>query len=111
MILLLSIIVFSSTIAYASRNTLQKDYLGEGQGSVSGYTVSEIKYQLDSDPAWVRSVTLKLDSQAAQVKVRLTSTTVTWFDCVPQGDNTWICMTDGTSLSSIDIFRVLATGS
>ena len=94
----LPVLAFAGLVAvagsgYAAANTVPTSKVGDGAGAISGYTVSAIKYGLNSsNPANIDTVTFTLDSapaSGATVKVKLVSSGSTWYSCSPvQGQPT-----------------------
>lgn len=75
---LLAIVVIAviGTAAYAftAGNTVPTSYAGDGSGTISGYTVSNIHYTANATtPANLDQVQFDLSAPAADVKVTLTN--------------------------------------
>jgi hypothetical protein len=86
----LPVLAFAGLVAvagsgYAAANTVPASKAGDGAGAISGYTVSQIKYGLNStNPANIDTVSFVLDSAPASgstVKVKLISAGSTWYSC------------------------------
>jgi hypothetical protein len=85
---------------------------GEGAGAISGWTTSDIHYQLSSDPSLVKSVTFDLDAPTRTVSVKLDSNSATYTNCINMSVYHWQCdFPTGVSLSSMDEFHVIAVGN
>lgn len=96
--------------AFAAANTVPDTKAGDGQGTVTGYVVSNIVYNLDTDPSNLASVEFDLDDAAAQVEVQLVSSG-SWYSCT-SGDNiSWTCNTPGLTVASINQLRVVAASN
>ncbi|NTV37187.1 MAG: hypothetical protein HGA53_09550, partial [Anaerolineaceae bacterium] len=81
---------------------------GDGAGTVSGYTVSAIKYNLDAtNPSNVASVTFTIAPAANFVTVNLG--TATWFTCT--GTTTITCLTPSTTVTSVTTLKVVSTNN
>ena len=96
------------TYAFAASSSQVSSVGGEGATSVSGWVVSEIRYQLAKDPAQLTGVEFDLNGQAGTVKVKLVSTDSTYYSCVSQQGSRWVCETPGLTVAAIDELRVIA---
>lgn len=108
-VLVLVVLVFATAaFAFAASNTVPASYAGEGASVTSGYTVSNVVYNLNATtPSDIDSVAFTLNAAASTVKVRLV-TTGSYFTCSNVGLN-WTCNTAGVTVSAADEFRVVAT--
>jgi hypothetical protein len=109
-ILLAAIIIASTTHALASDNTLGSVGRGEGAGSISGYSVSNITYRFASDPTKIDSVIFTLDGNASSVKIKLNDSASNWYPCSLMGGHDWNCQTTGATIKSAETLRVFAAG-
>ncbi len=95
--LLLVVAVFLMVLAYAfaATNTVPASRAGDGEGAVTGYTVSNVHYTLDTNnPSVILGVQFDLDAAAGSVYAALSSdgTTWTWSGaCTNNVGNTWEC--------------------
>ena len=96
--------------AFASSNS-SAEISGEGVAQISGWTVSNIHYELSDDPTFVAGVAFDLDAPAGRVAVKLNSSESTFSDCTNYGANHWECSIQGVSVSGMDEFRVIAVGN
>src|SRR5829696_2902899 len=116
LIKLFTFIIFIGTVvfpvyAFASSNSEVKAS-GEGTGAISGWTTSNINYQLSGDPSVVKSVSFDLDGSASTVSVKLNSNSTTYANCINVTSNHWQCdFASGVNLSSMDEFHVIAVGN
>ncbi|SRR6266498_1310834 len=116
LIKLFTFIVFIGTAvfpvyAFASSSSGLKAS-GEGAGAISGWTTSNINYQLSSDPSLVKSVSFDLDAPANIVSIKLTSSSTAYTNCTNVNVYHWQCdFPAGVSLSSMDEFHVIAIGN
>lgn len=110
-VLLIAIVVFTiSTVAYAfaAANTVPDTYAGDGSGAISGYTVSNIQYNLVvADPSTIDSVDFDLDAAAGQASVSFDNG-LTWTACTNPGGMSWNCDVNVTVLPAASL-RVVAT--
>jgi predicted small secreted protein len=102
--------------AYAAANTVPVTGAGDGNGTISGYTVTEVHYTLDSNnPANIAMVEFKLTPQdplasaPTTVSVQLI-TGGTWFGCnAPQSPSThWTCSINNVTVLQAGNLRVVA---
>jgi hypothetical protein len=106
------VIAFYSVYAFASSETNGTRTGGEGTSPISGWTVSNVHYQLGQDPSKISAVEFDLDSAAAQVQVRLNSSTAAFYSCQNVNGTHWYCNTDSqVSIEGADELRVIATGN
>ncbi len=103
--------VFASVAtAFAAANTVPSSSAGDGSGTVSGYTVSNIQYTLNgTNPANIDSVSFTLSAVAGTVKIKLVAAGSTWYSCTNPSGNNWSCTTTGATVLSADELRVVAT--
>jgi len=93
-VLILVLILTASTYAFAATNTVSQSRAGEGSGSINPYTISNIRYTLDTDnPTQIRSLQLDTSptggaSAPSEVQVRID--TGAWVNC-SGGPTTWTC--------------------
>ncbi len=106
-ILVLAVVVY----AFAAANTVPATKAGDGSGAITGYTVSNIVYNLNgTDPSTLDSVAFDLSAPAVQAQVQLV-TGGTWYSCTISGGTAVTCNTAGLTVSSIDQLRVVATSN
>lgn len=112
LIVLLFVIAFYGVYAFASTETGAFGMGGEGTGSISGWTVSNVQYRLGQDPSKIAAVEFDLDSPAATVQVSLNSYSLVFFTCENVGGTHWLCNTySQVSVAGADELRVIATGN
>jgi hypothetical protein len=111
LLLVTTIIIASTTFAFASSSTFIPGKRGEAAGGISGYSVANITYQFSADPSKIDSVLFTLDSLAATVKIKLNDKVSPWYNCAHLSGNNWICQTEGASTLSADTLRVFATSN
>jgi hypothetical protein len=108
-IVLLVLIFASAAFAFAAGNTVPVTRAGEGVSVTSGYTVSNVVYNLNATtPSNIDSVTFTLNAAASNVKIRLV-TTGSYYTCTNVGLN-WTCTTTSpqATVSAADELRVIA---
>ncbi|MGD0878998.1 MAG: hypothetical protein ABSA01_12755 [Anaerolineales bacterium] len=115
-IFIIVIVVFAfATVAYASAaaNTVPTSKAGDGNGAVSGYTVSAVHYNLNTtNPGTIDSLTFTLNVApvgGSSIKIKLVNAGTTWYTCTNSG-TTVTCnngSTLGASVSSVDNLEVV----
>ena len=79
-----AIAVSAAGYAYTATNTVPGTNAGDGSGTISGYVVSSVKYNLNaSTPSNIDSVTFNLDSTPASgstIKAQLAAAG-SWYTC------------------------------
>lgn len=98
--------------AFAAANTVPATKAGDGSGTISGYTVTNVVYNLNTtDPSTMDSVNFDLSAAAVTAKIKLVAAGSTWYDCTLVSGNSWTCDTTGVTVVSIDQLRVIATSN
>jgi len=97
-------IMAMAVVGYAYSNTVPASHAGDGNGAVSGYTVTNIHYTLDgTNPANTTSVSFTVDTA-----IPITGTTRLSFD---NGSN-WLpanaCSSSGTTVTCTAVVTVLS---
>ena len=88
------------------------EVVGEGAVAISGWTVSNVDYQLSSDPSLVKKVSFDLDAPAGRVAVKLQAQGTAYTSCINLYAYHWQCdFPAGVSVRSLDEFRVIAVGN
>ncbi len=109
------IILAISTYAFAAANTVPATKAGDGSGVISGYTVSNVAYNLNAaDPSSLDSVDFTLSAAATQAKIKLVAAGSTWYTCSIVTGNDWTCDTTvGTvaTVASMDELKVVAASN
>lgn len=102
--------VFATVItAFAASNSVPDAKAGDGSGTISGYTVSNVVYNLNAgDPSQIDSVQFDLDDTASTVEITLVNGSSTFYSCTNTSGNTWLCTTAGATVSPADELRVVA---
>lgn len=111
-----TIVAIALTIsqAFTASNAVPGASLGEGAGTISGYTISNVSYSLNATtPSNIDTVTLTTSAAANSVKVKLVAAGTTWYSCAttnaPTNTN-WSCTTTSpqATVTSADELRVVA---
>ncbi len=103
--------------AYAAANSVPVTGAGDGNETISGYTVSDVHYVLNStNPGNIDTVTFKLTplngtpDTLQTVKIKLIESGSTWITC-KDVSGTWTCPetgTTGVTVLEADDLRVVA---
>ena len=108
LIIIVILAVAGAASALAAANTVPDTYAGDGSGTISGYTVTNIEYNLNAtDPGDIDSVEFDLNAAATAVTVQLVDPAGNWFTCSNVG-NHWTCTTTGATVLAANQFRVIA---
>ena len=98
--------------AFTASNTVPGSSAGSGSGAITGYTVSNIAYTLNSSNfANMDAVSFTLSAAAGTVKAQVVNGG-TWYACSVVSGNNWTCDTTvGTqaTVSGADQLSVVAT--
>ena len=92
-VVVIAVLVFATAaFAFAATNTVPTSYAGEGSGAISGYTVTNLVYNLNATNASnIDSVTFTLSAPATTVKASLVPGT--FYNCTNTSGNNWSCTT------------------
>src|SRR5262245_61908675 len=80
-----------ATYAFTASNTVPGTKAGQGEGTISGYTVSGVAYTLASNPANIDSVAFTLNAAATTVKAKLVLGSATYTNCAVSGGTSVTC--------------------
>lgn len=101
-----------AAFGFAAGNTVPASRAGDGQNTVSGYTVSNIHYTLVStNPSLIDSVSFSLDAAAGDVYVAVFDGTnwTSWTQCTSSDDINFSCDFDpNVSVQPVTSLRVVA---
>lgn len=104
------VLVFATAAyAFAASNTFSDptNSAGDGADTISGYTISNVEYTLDtSNPANVTQVEFDLDAAATDVKVSLSGEALQ--SCTNTSGFHWQCAISGVTAAAADNLRVAA---
>jgi hypothetical protein len=95
--------------AFTASNTVPASNAGDGSGTISGYTISNVQYQLEAaNPANIDSVTFTTSASAGTVKAKVVAASTTYTDCTG-GPTSWTCdLSPNPTVVSADQLRVIA---
>ena len=101
-----------SAFAFAASNTVPDTMAGEGSGVISGYTVTNVVYNLNAaDPTQLDSVAFTLSAAASKVKIQLDAGTTSWYTCALDTGFDWTCTTDEMVVADMDTLTVVASSN
>jgi hypothetical protein len=108
--LIVILLLASVAYAYTASNTVPANRAGSGSATISGYVVDNVSYNLsNSDPSEIDSVTFSLDASASTVKIKLVSSSFTYFDCTNTAGFNWSCSISGAvTVLEADELQVIA---
>lgn len=111
-IIAIVIVLAVSTYAFAAANTVPATKAGDGSGAISGYTVTNVVYNLNAtDPTALDSVDFTLSAAATQAQIKLVAAGSTWYSCTNGTGNDWSCNTSGATVASMDELKVVAASN
>ena len=96
------------TYAFAASNTVPASKAGDGSAVISGYTVTNVKYNLDgTTPSNIASVTFTLSAPATSASIRIVSGG-NWYACTIASSTNVTCLTPSATVLSADLLQVVA---
>ena len=101
-LLVMAIILGAATYGFAESNTVTSGAAGEGSGTISGYTVTNVHYTLNSTtPTQFTSVSIDLGATAAtnNVYAGISATggsPASWVTCTLNAGTVWDCPLSGS---------------
>ena len=97
--------------AFTATNTVPDSNAGSGSGTISGYTVPTVAYQLNgTTPSNIDSMTFTLNAAATTVKAKVVSGSTTYTDCsVAGGVNVTCDFSPDIAITTADQLSVIAT--
>jgi hypothetical protein len=108
-ILAASVAMALAAYAFTATNTVPATQAGDGSGAISGYTISNVQYQLEAaNPANIDSVTFTTSANAGEVQAKVVASSTTYTDCTG-GPTNWTCdFATNPTVVSADQLRVIA---
>lgn len=104
-----TLVLSMATFAYTNSNTVGPSNAGAGSGTISGYAITGVSYDLNAtDPTTIDTVTFTMDvapAAGATVTIRLADAG-TWYSCTVTGtsascDTTGAAVADATNLTVV----------
>jgi hypothetical protein len=97
------------TYAFMASNTVPTTYAGAGSQTISGYAITGVAYQLDSDPTKIDSLGFTISpSSAGTVKVTMDGGT-TWTACSNTSGSVTCTFASPAPVASASNLQVVAT--
>lgn len=113
-LLVLAFVLSGIAYGFAAANTVGVSGAGDGQNTISGYAISNVKYTLDSsNPVNLSAVTFDVTpgagaGAATSVYVKLVSTGTSYTACTNNGGGNWTCNVSGVTAAAANELRVIA---
>jgi hypothetical protein len=103
----------ASTYGFAAANVVPESGAGDGSKAISGYTVTNVRYTLDTTtPANIKTVQFEIAptaGAAAPTTVQASLVTGgTFFACTKGSGTTWSCAVTGVTALAANELRVIA---
>jgi len=104
--LAVSLIFATAAFAFAAANTVPGSTAGDGSGAITGYTITNVHYNLNAtNPGNVDSVTFTISPATGTVNVELNGST--WYTCTNTAGSV-SCTTTGLTAVAAANLRVVA---
>ena len=89
---LFAVLIGAATFAAAASNTVPASRAGDGNNTISGYTVTNVAYSLSAaDPTQIDLWTFDLNAAASVVRSKVVSGSSTYVSCTNTGGTSWQC--------------------
>ncbi len=110
LVTMLVLILAVAVYGFAAANTVPNTAAGDGSGTISGYAITNVAYNLNAGaPTTIDSVTFTINpTTAGTVRIKLVNAGSTWYNCTNTAGAV-SCTTTGASVSTADQLRVVAT--
>jgi hypothetical protein len=106
-LILIAVIAFYTSIAYASSAPLGPG--AEGESVISGWAVSNVQYRLQEGADAKNIVEFDLDGPAKSVTVSVSTANPVFFDCFNAGGAHWYCVIGSeVGIADFDQLNVIA---
>ncbi|MBT9258264.1 MAG: hypothetical protein KM310_00700 [Clostridiales bacterium] len=97
------LIVSSVAFAMMASNTVPPSRAGSGANTISGYAVTNVKYDIDDGNDTIIGIRFDLDHSARIVYAKLSDGNTTYlYNCSLQSGNTWSCSPANNPISVKD---------
>ena len=109
--LVVAVALAAGTYAFTATNTVPSSNAGSGSNTISGYTVTNVQYQLNATtPSDIDSVSFTLSAPATQAKVKIVAASSTYTDCsIATGTSVTCDFSPDITVASADQLSVIAT--
>lgn len=116
LVVMFALLLLLAAVSYgfAAANVLPETGAGDGQQTISGYTITNVTYTLNTTtPSNIDKVTFDIAPTAGAsapttVKAKLVAASSTWFACSKTTGTTWSCNVTGVTATAADELRVVA---
>jgi hypothetical protein len=110
-VLVIAAALATGVYAFTATNTVPNSNAGSGSGTISGYTVSNVQYQLNATtPSDIDSITFTLNATAGTAKAKVVSGSTTYTDCsIAGGVNVTCNFSPDVAITTADQLSVIAT--
>jgi len=110
-ILVVAAALATGAYAFTATNTVPDSQAGSGSGTISGYTVSAIAYQLNTTtPSNIDSLTFTLNASATTAKAKVVAASTTYTNCsIAGGVNVTCDFSPDIAITTADQLSVIAT--
>jgi hypothetical protein len=109
-IIVIALALSGFTYAFAAANTVPATFAGDGVGTISGYTITNVVYHLNgTNPANIDSVSFTLNNAATSVQIKLVQSGTTYYTCTVSGGTSVSCLTAGATVTAANELRVIAS--
>jgi len=110
-ILVVAAALATGAYAFTATNTVPDSSAGSGSGTISGYTVSAIAYQLNTTtPSNIDSLTFTLNASATTAKAKVVAASTTYTNCsIAGGVNVTCDFSPDIAITTADQLSVIAT--
>jgi len=101
----------AGTYAFTATNTVPSSNAGSGSNTISGYTITNVQYQLNATtPSDIDSVSFTLSAPASQARVKIVQASSTYTTCSISGGTSVTCnFSPDIAVASADELSVIAT--
>lgn len=104
-------LVAAATLGFAATNTVSGSYAGDGVGSVSGYNVTNLHYNLDgANPNMTTSITFNINPVLTGTSTKRISfdNGASWIPAINCSGNNPVTCTAAVSVQAITSVRIVA---
>ncbi len=103
-------LVGAAATGFAASNTVPATKAGDGNANITGFTISNVHYNLDTvDPQKIATTTFTLTpapSATGTIRIRLVAASSTWYPCTSAGTAV-TCTTTGATALAADNLRIV----
>lgn len=109
--LVVAVALAAGTYAFTATNTVPSSNAGSGSNTISGYTITNVQYQLNATtPSDIDSVSFTLSAPASQARVKIVQASSTYTTCSISGGTSVTCnFSPDIAVASADELSVIAT--